>query len=255
MAGPWLVHWHPEPAAAPLLLCVPPAGASCGQFRDWQDRLGTGVSVVGVQLPGRESRWRDPAPGSVDEVVHAVAAELTALVPAGHPVTVFGHSFGGLLGHEIALLLEEQRVLPPRALVVSACRPPEHWVSAGRGLVDDDEELERLLDARGLEPDDLDEDSRELMLEVLRADARLSLSYRLRGDARLVCRLEAWGGSDDKTVSPEQVAGWRAYAAGEFGERILPGGHYFCLQDPQPALELLRPMIRPPAGQPEGSAR
>lgn len=254
-AGSWLVPWHPEPAGAPVLLCVPPAGAGCGQFREWQDTLGPGVSVVGVQPPGRESRWMDPEPASMAEAVAEIAAELTALLPAGHPVVAFGHSFGGLLGYEVARLLEEAGVLPPRALVVAACRPPAHWVGAGAGLVDDERELNRLLDARGLDAEDFDEDSRELMLDVLRQDARLSLSYRPRIPSRVDCALEAWGGLDDRTVSPDQAAGWREHAAGDFHARHFPGGHYFCLEDSGPALDLLRSMTTRPATRTTGSSR
>jgi hypothetical protein len=35
---------------------------------------------------------------------------------------------------------------------------------------------------------------------------------------------------------------------------LFPGGHYFCLDDPQPALALLGPMTGP-AGEMKGTAR
>lgn len=181
------------------------------------------------------------------EAVGAVVAELTDLVPTDHPTILFGHSFGGLLGYEVARSLWRQWRTWPRALVVAACRPPREWVSVGRGLADDEGELTHLLDARGLNAGDMDEDSRELMLEVLRQDARLSLSYAEPDQPVVGCLLEAWGGREDLTVSHEHVAGWGDYAGGEFQERQFPGGHYFCLETPTPALDLLRWMAcRPP---------
>jgi surfactin synthase thioesterase subunit len=90
----------------------------------------------------------------------------------------------------------------------------------------------------------MDVDSQKLMLDVLRQDALLSLSY-VEPDRPLVgCALEAWGGRDDLTVSPQHVTGWRDYADGEFQERMFPGGHYFCLEEPSPVLNLLGPMAR-----------
>lgn len=247
MGGSWLVPWHPRPDQHPLLVCVPPAGAGCRQFAVWQTELGEDVSVVGVQLPGRETRWTDPEPSTMEEAVEAVVAELTDLVPTDHPTVLFGHSFGGLLGYEVARSLWRQWRTWPRALVVAACRPPREWVSAGRGLADDEGELTNLLDARGLNVEDMDEDSRELMLEVLRQDARLSLSFAEPDQPVVDCLLEAWGGREDLTVSHEHVAGWRDYAGGDFQERLFPGGHYFCLETPAPALDLLRSMTcRPP---------
>jgi surfactin synthase thioesterase subunit len=246
----WLVSWHPQPATRPVLLCFPPAGAGCGQFATWQRALGDDVSVIGVQLPGRETRWADPDASTMDEAVAELVTELLDLLPARHPVVVFGHSFGALLGYLTVRLLRARWDAWPRALVVSACRPPRAWVGAGRGLVDDEAELTALLDARGLEPDDLDEDSRDLMLDVLRRDARLSLSFTEPVEPAVGCALESWGGKADTTVSPEHVEGWQSYAGAEFRSRLFDGGHYFSLAEPDRPLALLRELA---CGAPAGA--
>jgi surfactin synthase thioesterase subunit len=251
MTGPWLLTWPAapgfRPGDRPVLVCVPPAGAGCGQFRAWQDALGDAIVVAGVQLPGRETRWADPPPADIAEVVGAVTAELAGLAPPGTPVVIFGHSFGGLLGYEIARALGRGPGWP-RALVVAACRPPHLWLGAGRGLSDDDDELARLLAGRQLSRDDVDDDSREFLLEVLRLDARLSLTYTDGGRHPVGCRLEAWGGRDDATVRPGHVAGWRGYAGAGFRQRLFAGGHYFCLESPDAALAALRRLAGAPAG-------
>ncbi|MFC4061508.1 thioesterase II family protein [Planomonospora corallina] len=248
MSRPWLVSWPPPSGAAPprpTLLCLPQAGAGCGQFRSWQDALGPEVSVVGVQLPGRENRFTDPPARTVEEVVGAVVAELAGVAGSGVPLVVFGNSFGGLLGYEITRALGGRYGRAPDALVVAACRPPGMWTGAGRGLTEGEDELARLLAARGLGDDDLDEDSRELALEVLRHDARLSLTYTHDAAAGgAPCPVEAWGGRDDGTVTPEQLAGWREHAAAGFRRRLFPGGHYFCLERPGAVLPLLRERLR-----------
>jgi len=226
-----LISFDSSPGDRPTLLCLPQAGAGAGQFRQWQQLL-PDISVVGVQLPGREERWAEPPADSVDAVVDAVAAEL-----GGRRLVIFGHSFGGLLGHEIA------HRLTPAALVVAACRPPWMWVGAGHGLVADDVELHRLLEARGLDADDLDEDSREELFEVMRSDARLSLTYVLREREPLTCTVEAWGGDGDDTVSPQQLDGWAPYAGRQFVRRQFAGGHYFCQQRLKEILPILEGLI------------
>jgi surfactin synthase thioesterase subunit len=255
MSGSWLVPWHQHPDQRPMLLCVPPAGAGCGQFVSWQAELGDDVSVLGVQLPGREARWADPEPASMDDAVAGICAELAKLGSPDQPIVIFGHSFGALLGYEIAKYLRQKRGSWPHAVVVAACRPPHMWVGAGQGLVDDEGELARLLDARGLGADDLDEDSRDLMLEVLRRDARLSRSYRGGHDQAVGCALEAWGGEDDDTVTAEQVVGWRHYAAAGFRSRMFPGGHYFYLAQVRQVLDRLGAMTREPMAVKGGGAR
>ncbi|WP_283138050.1 thioesterase II family protein [Rhizohabitans arisaemae] len=273
MKARWLVSWRPEPYGRPVVLCLPQAGAGCGWFRSWQHRLGDRLSVIGVQLPGRENRWADPPPESVEAVVEAVTGELVDAMPPGHPFLVFGNSFGGLIGYEITRSLGLRYGRWPLAFVVAACRPPDSWAGAGRGLVEGEEELAGLLDARGLGADDLDEDSREIALEILRQDARLSLDYELRGEPALPCPVEAWGGETDETVTAAQLDGWAGYAAGGFRRRRFPGGHHFAVEhaeallpllaglgDPEPASESVPgpsgppPAVRAPSANPSHRA-
>lgn len=236
----WLVPWHPRPWERPTLLCLPPAGAACGRFRPWQAELGPDVSAVGVQLPGRERRWAEPPAETVDQVVEAIADEVRGLAPVHLPVVVFGHSFGGLLGYEIARRLEAEARWPV-ALVVAACRPPHHWVAAGRALLEDEGDLVRLMPGAAGE---LDEDSRELALDLLRQDARLSLTYRDPGGAVIASPVEAWSGTHDEVVTRGQMDGWAAYAAGDFRRRDLTGGHHFCMERPRAVVPLLRALVR-----------
>jgi amino acid adenylation domain-containing protein len=163
--------------------------------------------------PGGSTSWPTPrratADGRIvaDDLARSSGRTAGAAVPApGHPMVVFGHSFGALLGYEVTKELVRRGVTTPQALVVAACRPPEHWEGSGLRLADDDDEdLERLLN-------------------VLRRGARLSASYDPRGRREVDCPLGSWGGEEDETVLPEHVAGWRPYAAGEFRRRLFPGG-------------------------------
>jgi surfactin synthase thioesterase subunit len=223
------------------VLCLPPAGSGCGQFRLWQDALGDRVSVVGVQLPGRETRWRDPSPACVDDAVAAIVDEVRSLVPE-QPLVVFGHSFGGLLGYEIARVLGNRYDAWPAALVVAACRPPHMWIGAGHGLASDDDALARLFNGRDLDDDELDEDSRELFLEVLRKDTELSLTYRDPQRSPVHCELWAWGGDRDDIVVASDLAGWRDYAAEEFMQLEFAGGHYFPGEQLDRVLQELDPL-------------
>jgi len=244
MSGSWLVSWHPSPVGLPMLLCLPQAGSGCGQFRQWQKLLGPGVSVVGVQLPGRESRWSEPLPSTVDVAVAEIVDELAGPLSSGAPYTVFGHSLGGLLGYEIVRRVPR----PPTALVVAASRPPHLCGSAAGSLGEDrgEESLQRMLDARGFGADDLDEDSRELMLELLRQDAKFSSTYEDPNWATVDCPVEAWGGALDETVTAEHLEGWRAYASGPFRRREFPGGHDFWADRPDLMAPALLDLIARP---------
>ncbi|GGZ69811.1 thioesterase II family protein [Streptomyces subrutilus] len=238
--GTWISTWTTDPAyaALPALLCLPPAGAGCQQFRSWQGALSGTAQVYGVQLPGRENRWREPMPDSFDEAVAAVAAELGRTVAADRPLVVFGHSFGGLIGYEVA------RRVRPRALVVSGCRAPGHWDGAGRGIVDDADELDKLFDTAGLDPELLDDDTRALMVAMLRKDAALSLGYVHQPAPRLDVPVHAWGADGDETVSAAELDGWAAVTTAGLTRHTTTGGHHAVLRDPRPVLDQLTGLLR-----------
>ncbi|MFF9982301.1 thioesterase II family protein [Streptomyces erythrochromogenes] len=240
--GTWISTWTADPTvpadpALPVLLCLPPAGAGCQQFRAWQPALEGTAQVYGVQLPGRENRWREPMPDTFDEAVEAITAELVSTV-GKRPLIVFGHSFGGLLGYEVS------RRVTPRALVVSGCRAPGHWTGAGRGIVDDGEELDKLFDTADLDPRLLDEDTRALMVGMLRKDAQLSLSYLHQPGTRLSVPVHAWGADGDETVSAADLDGWAAVTTAGFTRHTTTGGHHAVLRRPQPVLEHLSALLR-----------
>jgi surfactin synthase thioesterase subunit len=236
-----------SPAArsdAAVLLCLPQAGAGAGQFQPWQRLAGAGVLVVGVQLPGREGRWREPPAMSMGEIVNGTVAELATA--GARPLVVYGQSFGGLLGYEVARRLGQLCGMWPRALVVAACRPPNRWVGAGRALFNDEAELSRLL-AGGLDASELDEDSRALMLDTLRQDARLSMSFTLAADPVLHCPIHAWGGSCDQTVTSEQLDEWSRFSSIGLHRATFPGGHQFAAQHTEQVVARLVSLTKPVA--------
>jgi surfactin synthase thioesterase subunit len=221
----WLVPFAPV-GAKPVLVCLPQAGSGCGVFRSWQELHGD-LTVVGVQLPGRENRFTDPPPDSFADAVAEIVTALVATVPAGLPIVLFGHSLGGLLGYEVARALPDTHT--PEALVVAASRPP-HLSGRAAGSMGADGGLEvfaNLLSAR-----ELDDDVRELVLEVLAQDAELSATYTDPGGAPVPCPLHAWGGDADEIVTADHVAGWAGYTEIIFHTRQFAGGHEFCLESP-----------------------
>jgi surfactin synthase thioesterase subunit len=215
----WLMPFAPV-GGRPVLVCLPQAGAGCGAFRAWQDVLGDEVSVVGVQLPGRENRFAAPPPESFAHVVAEIVAALVDTVST--PMVLFGHSLGGLIGYEVARALPQ----PPDALVLAASLPPHRSGRATGSIADDtDEGFLKALAAKGL-----DEEMRELALAVLQQDRDLAATYEDPAGAPVPCDLHVWGGERDERVSPEDLEEWRAYATRSFHMRQFAGGHDFCLE-------------------------
>jgi surfactin synthase thioesterase subunit len=140
------------------------------------------------------------------------------------------------------------RALPathrPSALVVAAARPP-HLSGAAAGSMGDGDSAEMFGEL--LAGKDLDDDVRELIMEVLAQDAELSASYVDPLRAPAPCRLEAWTGAGDPVVTAEHAEGWRDYAP-EFAARRFAGGHDFCLAGAEVFAALRALFSRSPQG-------
>lgn len=224
-ATPWLVTWHPAPAHRPTLLCLPHGGAGCGRYRSWQDRLGDRISVVGVQLPGRENRWSEAHPATFAEAAEAIVDEVAELIYPAAPLVIFGESFGGLLGYEVSRRLGE-RGRPPSALVVAASDPPHVWASGEREY-GSDAVIEQLLSHNSATAGELDQDSRGYLVDLLRRDANLASTFVLPAEPRLAAPVHAWGGDADELVTSAALDEWKAYTTTEFERRQFAGGHTF----------------------------
>ena len=226
----YLISWPavapPDPTpSTPVLLCLPQAGAGAGRFRAWQERLSPLATVLGVQLPGREERWTDPQPLDLDEVVDSVVTELSGTVDRGRPTVIFGDSFGGLIGYQIA------RVLRPRALIVCVCRAPEHWASTGGITEADVTNLVGAVMADPHLPAGLGEEIRQLAAESLRRDVVLSATYRHQAEPQLSCPVHAWGAVQDDTVTSQHLDDWRAATTATCYRHDFAGGHRVSVEE------------------------
>jgi surfactin synthase thioesterase subunit len=231
----WVVPWHPSPAGLPTLVCAPPGGSGCTRYRNWQARLGDAVSVVGVQLPGRENRFADPHPATFADAVAAVAADLAGL-RAGAPLVVVGESFGGLLAYEIA------RAVGPDALVLAATEAPGNR-SATEHLVIDERSMRELFTSGPPELRDLDEDSQEFLLDVLRRDGKLAGTHVLAEDFRVDCPIHAWSGDRDTVVPGHLLDGWTRYSTAGATRRSFAGGHTFLTDLADETVPALRSLL------------
>jgi surfactin synthase thioesterase subunit len=225
----WLVRRRlSERNARARLFCFPYAGVGASAYRLWPAALPPSLEVCAIQLPGRESRLREPAYTRIDS---AVAALLPVLEPHFDlPFAFFGHSMGAVLATEITLALAARAGPLPHHLFVSGRRAP--------GLPDPDPPLSGLPDAAFLEelsrryggiPAEVMQDTEmmALLLPCLRADIAALESYAPASTARIPVPLSAFGGTEDSRVSRAQVEAWRTAAAGEFRVRMFPGNHFF----------------------------
>jgi surfactin synthase thioesterase subunit len=223
----WLPWAKRDAQACVRLLCLPPAGGAASFYRDWGDSLPAEVDVCAVQLPGRETRLREPPYARLGPLADALAGAMRPYLD--RPFAIFGHSMGALLGFELARRLRATEAREPLLLVVSGhraphlprARPPLHRLPKA-------ELIEAIRDLHGT-PDDVLRNSEllELVLPAIRADFAVCETYVHRAGPPLACRLVAFGGTGDELVSREELAAWRQHTQGSFAISMLPGDHFF----------------------------
>jgi medium-chain acyl-[acyl-carrier-protein] hydrolase len=223
----WITRRKPSPQARLRLFCFPYAGGGVSIFRAWSDGLPADVEVCPVQLPGRGTRLMEPPFTRLSPLIEALTQALFPLLDK--PFAFFGHSLGALVSFELARQLRRQYAVQPVRLFISADRapqipnrdPPIHSLSEGEFLV----ELRRL---NGTPREVLeDEELRQIMLPLLRADFAVYETYGYRTEPPLNCPISAFGGLQDHRVNRGDLEAWRDQTSVSFSLRMFPGDHFF----------------------------
>lgn len=191
----------------PVLLCLPFSGGASYSFSPLARLLGGGTEVVSVDPPGHGTNRERPV-RDLERMVDLYEEAAGAFV--GRPLVVFGHSLGGLAAFRLTQRLE-RAARPPRAVVISGTAAPGEPSRVARSwLAMDDEEL--LADVRrlGVTSDDVLADAgfRTRVLQTLRADAEVVLSFADPAPAPLATFTHLFAGRDDADAPPESVAAW-----------------------------------------------
>jgi surfactin synthase thioesterase subunit len=233
--GRWLVGPGSAAETAIRLVCIPHAGGGPSFFRPWADGLPGDTELWVAQLPGRESRFREPPAASIAAVAQALAQALAALPP--RPCVLFGHSLGALVAYELAHALRARGDLP-RLVAVSGRTPPEDRRGPHHLLDLPDDALVDGLAAEygGISPVLLQSPAlRELYAPMLRADLRLVTEYQPQAHPPLPCPLHAFTGDADVHASESAMQGWRRHTSAGFALHVRAGGHFY-LADQGPAI-------------------
>jgi medium-chain acyl-[acyl-carrier-protein] hydrolase len=230
----WIIRPRPNPRAALRLLCFPYAGGGASIYRTWPAGLPENVELLAVELPGRETRFKE----RLHDRIGPLIAELAdAVDPGTHgPFAIYGHSLGALLGFSFARELRRRSRGEPVHLFVSGRRAPQLPELSPMHHLPAPEFLARLRGLGGISDAVFAE--AELMavfLPVLRADIAVAETAVAAPEAALACPITALGGLADDRASVAELEAWRAQTRGGFEREMFEGGHFF-LQSARAAL-------------------
>ncbi|MBG0567805.1 thioesterase [Actinoplanes sp. NEAU-A11] len=227
---PTLIYPQPRPNASRVFVCLSFCGGGTSPMRPWTHAVPDDVELVLVCYPGRESRFGEPYAADWEELAGEVTESLASFVH--RPYVLVGHSMGGWLAFDVAARLRRSARPGPYALVVSASEPPSQWADQQSHLplaTDPDESLlDWMRDTGQVSPVILAEpDLREMAVDLLRADLRVSYSYRYSPGTVLDLDINVLFGTEDPVADRAAVQGWQALTRGRCVVTELPGGHFY----------------------------
>lgn len=225
------VQWPASrPGASRVLACLSYCGGGTAAFRAWAEQLPSDVDLALICYPGREGRYNIPFAVDWSSLMTDVCDALRGV--AARPYILFGHSMGAWVAFEAAVRAEQLGLRPPSALVVSANdSPSRHRARRERKPSDADSDADLLawLSRVGQLPAAIlaDPELRQMAADLLRADLRMSSTYRYEPGVRVHAPMQVIHGTDDPIASAEAALRWREQAAGPFSVTELPGGHFY----------------------------
>lgn len=239
MKTPWIIIPKPKPKPSLRLFCFPYAGAGASIYHNWSTLLPPEIEVCSIQLPGRESRTKEPLFYNIEPLINALTPSILPLLDI--PFIFFGHSLGALICFELARQLRRLKQPNPLHLFVSAreapqnplTKPPVHQLS-------DADFIKELSRFNGTPKAVLQ--NVELMnyfLPILRADLAINETYKYTPEPPLNCPISVFGGLQDLIVSSESLAVWNAQTNCNFSSRIFSGDHFFLKSQQQLLLEAI----------------
>ncbi|ANW17665.1 thioesterase II family protein [Streptomyces clavuligerus] len=222
----WFRAYSPRPAAHGRLICFPHAGGGASAFRELAGRAPQSLEVTAVQYPGRQDRFSEPMPRSMDELTTALAEAVVAGLD--RPTALFGHSMGATVAFEVARKLRRTHPGFPVRLFASARRAP-HTPLRTPVVFDDDEQAVAYIRSLGGQGAPLlaDPELRAMAAHILRADLRLLADYRCPDGPPLTCPITVIRGADDPSCTLEDAREWGRHTVAGLGVETLPGGHFY----------------------------
>lgn len=240
----WLRRFRPAPDAHTRLVCLPHAGGSASFFFPVATALAPEVEVLAVQYPGRQDRRHEPVVDSIADLADQILDALRHV--DDRPLALFGHSMGAVLGYEVALRMPGAGLPAPTRLYASGRRAPCRDRAERVHRVSDADIVTELRTLGGVDAAMLaDPEVLAMILPTVRGDYRAVESYRHDPGRRLDCPLTVLTGDSDPRVAVDDARAWAEHTTGPTDLVVLPGGHFFLVDQRDRVLDILRRELRP----------
>ncbi len=197
------------------------------------------IKLTGVQLPGRETKIKEPPFTRLQPIVRTLANIMEGDQEA--PFAFFGHSMGALISFELARELRRRDQAGPNYLLVSAYRAP-HLPDTHAPIHSlSNKEFMKAIQSIGGTPEAVltNQELMDLFLPVLRSDFSLCETYQYQAEPKLPCPILALGGTEDKAIQRFMLEAWAEQTTRPFKLIMFPGNHFYLEEQREAVLKTL----------------
>ncbi|MCP3797608.1 thioesterase II family protein [Paenibacillus sp. CH40] len=239
----WFAKTEVQPTAKLQLFCFPYAGGGAYIFNSWKSRFAPDITVLPIQLPGRESRSTEAPMDTLQDIVQSL---VPAMAPYMHkPFAFFGHSMGALIAFETARQLYSKTGKLPVHIIISGKSAP-HLPYSKKRLHDlaDDSFTEELRLMQGT-PEEVLQNAElmQIIMPRLRADFKVCETYVYQPGNPLVCPMTVLGGMKDFEVSTDSLHAWQQHTTSPMDVQMFEGNHFFIHEQEQEVLSAVENIL------------
>jgi len=223
----WFLCRSERPRAALRMYCLPYAGGGASIFNSWPNAFPDSVEIQAVQLPGRESRFKEPKFSNIHDTAQALA---DSIIPClDRPYALFGYSMGALVAFELTRELRRRGMPPPAQLFVAAMRAPQTPPTCpSLTHLPFDSFLEQMRHYYDPPQDAFDlPELLEIILPILRADMKMCEEYIYNPEPALDCPIYSFAGRQDRALPYDNVREWQRQTTQAFNMDVFEGTHFF----------------------------
>ncbi|WP_177189883.1 thioesterase II family protein [Hymenobacter actinosclerus] len=212
------------------LFSIPYAGGGRYSYQGIKRFMPANIEHVALELPGRGQRVTEDLLVDLDRMVDDLAQQLQ-VQRNGAPFVLYGHSMGGVLGHQLLRHLARVGAELPMHFLISGCAAPcQERYQKNRHRLSDGLLTQELMKLGGLPPEVLA--SEELMsfcLPIIRADIQALELHAYRPATPYSVPLTIVSGTAEG-LAESDLDEWSRETMEPIGKLRLPGNHFFIEQ-------------------------
>lgn len=242
----WINNYTRKQDCVHRLFCLPYAGGAASKYAAWKRCTPDNAEIVPIQIPGRESRIREPFAQDFTSLASEIAKNIAEFSSDKMPFSVFGHSMGGSMAFEVTKELEHREIPPMICFISSTDLVSMQNLPSVSAMTDTQlfELVSRYGAGEELETLKVFPRFYQLFMRIIRADFVMLQKYTMNRSEKISTPICAYYSDCDKLVNEKMMNIWGKMTNGGFRCKCFAGDHFYLFRESRPLLRDIFQSIR-----------